>query len=257
MASLTLRFSRAHELRAAFEAHLSKGRAFVGGASDIETRATCDLVVVAPAGASIALMAEVVYVRAEDPGRGVGLALAPLDAAGLDALRALVEAAEQRELVTETVDDAGPDGAEVSDDGGDGGDAKLAPLHERMRALSSPEQQRLATSGTLAERVTLERLYGPNVWEALLKSNRLSLPEVARIARKGTVPRPLIEMIAASGAWLAAGEVQRALLANPRSSSAVVSKVLHAMPRGELARVPRQTAYAQSVRQAAKKMLGE
>jgi hypothetical protein len=78
---------------------------------------------------------------------------------------------------------------------------------------------------------------------------------VARIARKGTLPRPLVEVVAANASWLAAGEVQRALLSNPRASAAVIGKALHAMPRAELARVPQQTAYPAAVRQAAKKLL--
>jgi hypothetical protein len=118
------------------------------------------------------------------------------------------------------------------------------------------EQQKLAAVGNLAERTLLERIHGPNVWETLLRSNRLSLPEVARIARKGTVPRPLVELIAASAAWVASAEVQRALLSNPRSSTAVVMKVLHAMSRSDLAQVARQTAYPLAVRVAAKKLMG-
>jgi hypothetical protein len=36
-----------------------------------------------------------------------------------------------------------------------------------------------------------------------------------------------------------------------------VAKVLRAMPRGDLARVPQQTAYPMTVRAAAKKLLGD
>jgi hypothetical protein len=100
-------------------------------------------------------------------------------------------------------------------------------------------------------------MYGPNVWETLLKNPRLTIPEVARIARKGTLPRPLVELIAAGTAWLAAGEVQRALLSNPRSTSPVIEKIFRVMPRRDLARVPQQTAYPMSVRLAAKKLLDE
>ena len=37
---------------------------------------------------------------------------------------------------------------------------------------------------------TLERLYGKQVWESLLHNAKVTVPEVARIARKGTIPRP-------------------------------------------------------------------
>ena len=84
----------------------------------------------------------------------------------------------------------------------------------------------MALTGGLSERVALERMVGPHVWEALLRNPRLTIPEAARIARKGTLPRPLVETIAQSGAWLAAPEVQapssptraRAPPSRPRSS---------------------------------------
>jgi hypothetical protein len=79
---------------------------------------------------------------------------------------------------------------------------------------------------------------------------------VARIARKGSLPRPLVDLIAANAPWLASGEVQRALLSNPRSSPAVITKVLGAMSRHDLLLVPQQTAYPEPVRAAAKKRLG-
>ena len=63
-------------------------------------------------------------------------------------------------------------------------------------------------------------------------------------------------MIAANKAWLAVGEVQRALLSNPRSSTVVVQKVLRMMSRADLLLVPHQTAYPVTVRQAAKAKLG-
>ena len=94
------------------------------------------------------------------------------------------------------------------------------------------------------------------MWETLLRNPRLTIPEVARIGRKGTLPRPLVEAIAANGSWLAAGEVQRALLSNPRSSTAVIEKLLRAMSRSELNLVLQQTAYPVTVRQAAKRVLG-
>jgi hypothetical protein len=129
-------------------------------------------------------------------------------------------------------------------------------LQERIRVLTLVEQQRMAAGGTLSERVALERMYGPSVWETLLQNPRLTIPEVARIGRKGSLPRPLVEAIAANTSWLAAGEVQRALLSNPRSSSAVVDRVLGRMSRSDLQLVPQQTAYPGAVRQAAKKLLG-
>ena len=245
MFSLSLTVTDAAALRALFEKDLAHGRAFVPGAGGVEALTRCELVL-EHAGRTLCLAAEVVFVKEEDPGRGVGLQLAPMDAAARDALRSFVDSA---------VD--GVDGAEVVPESAKGNDEKLAlNLQERLRSLSAVEQQRLAAAGTLSERMALERMYGPTVWETLLRNSRLTIPEVARIGRKGTLPRPLVDVIAANPSWIAAGEVQRALLSNPRSSPAVIEKVLRGMSRSDLQLVPQQTAYPGTVREAAKRMLG-
>jgi hypothetical protein len=254
MASLVLQVDDAEALRALIERDLSKRRAFVPGASGVEARTPCELVL-SHAGRTLTLAAEVVYVRADDPGRGVGLALAPLDAEASASLRALADGPG---------DAAAPEGDGALDEAVDADVGEVSEaerrtrsrLHDRLVALSGVEQQHLAATGSLAERIALERMYGPNVWATLLENQRLTVPEVARIARKGTLPRPLVEAIAANSAWLAAGEVQRALLSNPRASTAVIEKVLRTLPRRDLQRVPVQTAYTAAVRMAAKKLLG-
>lgn len=257
MTSLTVVVEDVVALRTLFEEQLSKGRAFVRGAEGVMERQACVLVI-ACQGREHRLAGEVVHVRSEEPGRGVGLQLARLGTADAEALRAFALGEEgpappaaEGEPVEASVEEAG-DAARAEG----GGAAHAASLHERMRNLTGPEQQRLASGGTLTERTALEQMYGPSVWEALIRNPRLTVPEVARIARKGTLPRPLVELIATNAPWLAAGEVQRALLANRRSSPTVVQKVLGAMSRHDLQLVPQQTAYPEPVRAAAKKRLG-
>ena len=92
----------------------------------------------------------------------------------------------------------GPDGAALADPAdepaADDGDRPQAPtLHERLRGLTLVQQHKLAAHGELSERIILERLYGKNVWEALLRNPRLSGPEVARIARMPALARPLLD----------------------------------------------------------------
>jgi hypothetical protein len=244
VSALTIFYDDPPSLAAAFESDLSKGRAFVKDCGGVEARTACELVLVVGTRSHL-LTGEIVFVRDEDPGRGVGVKLA-LEGDALEKLRAFVAEAAQPEPE--------PEAASESESESDSeGHAQM--LHERMRHLSSAEQQRIASSGALPERIMLERLYGPNVWETLLHNSRLTIPEVARIAKKGTLPRPLIELIAANGSWCAAGEVQRALLANPRSSTTVITKILNTLSKTDLARVPQQTAYPMAVRQTAKRLL--
>jgi len=128
-------------------------------------------------------------------------------------------------------------------------------IHERLRGLTLVQQIKLARDGDASERVVLERMYGKNVWEPLLRNPRLTGPEVARIARMGALPRPMIELIVNNGAWLQIPEVRRALLTNPRLGVDHVQRILRLMPKHELKLAPNQSAYSFAVRDAARRML--
>lgn len=128
-------------------------------------------------------------------------------------------------------------------------------VHERLRGLNLAAQIKMAVSGELHERIVLERLYGKNVWETLLRNPRLTAPEVSRIARYGSLPRVLLEVIVGNNAWLQVPEVRRALLSNPRLATDQIMKVLRLTPKHELKLAAIQTAYPQAVRNAAKMIL--
>jgi hypothetical protein len=130
-------------------------------------------------------------------------------------------------------------------------------VHERLRGLSLAQQIKLAHNGEVSERIVLERMYGKNVWEALLRNPRLTGPEVARIARMGALPRPMVEIIVGNGGWLQIPEVRRALLSNPRLGNDQIMKLLRLMPKHELKLAAVQTAYPMAVRTVARTLLKE
>ncbi len=132
---------------------------------------------------------------------------------------------------------------------------QLQSRQDKLRKLAPAEQLKLARTGELADRVTIERLYGKQVWEALLHNPRMSIPEVARIARKGTVPKPLLEVILDNGAWVKSPQVKRALLSNPKLSADAIGKLLRTTPKHELKLIEKGSAYAMPVREAARKLL--
>lgn len=157
-------------------------------------------------------------------------------------------------------DDAGDDDAGLDDnaapDAPSSVDVQALPArNERMRKLSVTEQQKIARSGDLNDRVTLERIYGKTVWEGLLHNPKLTVPEVARIARKGTMPRPLLEFIVENNAWIQAPIVRRALLGNPRVSSEAILKLLRITPKHELRSIYKTSTYSAQVRECARKVL--
>jgi hypothetical protein len=273
MIELDLAFMDEHALRVFLREQVLRRRAFVAGARGVTPPTACVLRC-ALFGSSLELRGEIVFARDEEPGAGVGVQLDPLPVEAIAAIESfLLAAAPEPEMLTRELmalklplpEMPEPAARAVEEPSDPSDEAPLATppesepearaLHVRMRALTAAEQRRIALSGNLAERVMLERMYGPSVWEPLLSGGKLSPPEVATIARKGTLPRPLVELIASNAGWLASGEVQRALLSNPRSSPMVVAKVLRVLPKHDLARVPMQTAYPASVRQAAKDML--
>jgi hypothetical protein len=132
-----------------------------------------------------------------------------------------------------------------------------ATLHERLRGLTLVQQVKRAQTAEVSERIVLERIYGKTVWEPLLRNPRITGPEVARIARMGALPRPMIELVVGNGTWLQIPEVRRALLANPRLGTDQIVRVLRLLPKHELKLAANTTSYPMPVRDAAKRLVRE
>jgi hypothetical protein len=220
-------------------ANLERGSVVGTGVTGLERGAWCDLELVFPTGPRMLVPARAVLVSEA----GTVFAFEAFDREALG--RHLAEAWPA------TPEVPAPPAAPVDEEAAPE-DAPPANVQERLRGLSVAEQLRVARSSSLTERVTLERLYGKTVWEALLRNPHLTVPEVARLARLGTMPRPLLELIVGNPAWLQVPLVRRALLSNPRLSPDMVHKVLVLLPRDELQLVPRITAYPAAVRLAAR-----
>lgn len=257
-AQVIRRFESAAELEHELEENFLNGGCFVEGRFELEQGDVCELLLVAPGGAEMELAVTVVWVAAGDA-PGVGVEFTRFDRALLDALAEFVRAAERLSDPARAVpEDETPADDQTDDDASPEGDRKRRAVspHERLRGLTGAQQLKVAREGDINERVVLERIYGKAVWDALLSNPRLTHPEVARIARMGTLPRPQLEQIVGNPQWLTSGQVRRALLANRRLSLALIDKVLRATPKHELKLAPRQTAYPQQVRDAAKRLLG-
>jgi hypothetical protein len=171
------------------------------------------------------------------------------------------EAPDQAELDAsepeQAADELGFDHDPAFDPDAESSGVQALSRQERLRSLSPLEQLKVARKGELADRVMVERLYGKQVWEALLQNPRISLPEVARIARKGSVPRPLLEQIWENAAWTREPSVRRALLGNPKITGDAILKLLRQTPKHELKLLEKTTAYPNTVRETARKLLRE
>jgi hypothetical protein len=291
---LRMSFADRAALEEELASNLKHGRAFVKDAAGVAVLADCVLLLVRPDdGAELALRGQAVFVSDSDTLRGVGVELRPFDAeviARMEAFARGERVSDERDCATVAADvpavetategaaaaaapDPDPRGAseaepqsvivheadapdEAADDDASPSDLQSqAPAHERMRKLSLNEQQKIARSGDLNDRVMLERLYSKGVWEGLLHNPKITVPEVARIARKGTAPRPLLELIIENNTWIQAPIVRRALLGNPRVSSEAILKLLRITPKHELKVIYKTTTYSTQVRDAARKVL--
>jgi hypothetical protein len=227
---LKLSYASPEALQQAIDKDLEKGRAFVPGHEQAAERQPCELVLAHPTlDASFKISAQVVWC---DPnGSGVGLEFVDWGPTQIKALRSFAARTAKEP------------------------ERRATNVYDRVRKLKPHEAQQLARNGGQAERIALERCFGGAVWEALLQNPQLTGHEVASIAKKGGLPRPVLAMIVANGAWVALSEVQRALLTNPRLESSAVTRILRAMTRPDLMRVGQQARYPARVRSEAKKLL--
>lgn len=217
--------------------NLERGSVVAAGVTELPVGAFCDVELVFPSGEKATFPARAVLAT----GASTVFAFDGFDRASIQPL-----------LAASAPDDGPVVGSEEAEEAEE---PPSATVQERLRGLSVVEQLRVARDGSLTERVALERLYGKTVWEALLRNTRVSVPEVVRLAKMGTMPRPLLELIVANPAWLKVPQIRRALLSNPRLSLDMVQRVLVLLPRDELKLVPQATAYPPAVRAAAKAMV--
>jgi hypothetical protein len=253
---LELRFEDEKSLDEALRQDLLHGRAFVPGATGLEVFMPCELALHRPEGGEPLVVGATVVapLEAQAEERGVRLMLDEGASALLEAWGAGSVTDADADSGSDSGSDAGAD--TEADSGADPARPSLSPA-ARLKELTMTEQIKLArTSQSLTERTVLERMLDRTAWPELLRNPHVTVPEIARIARKGTVPRPLIELIVSNAQWTRDAIIRRALLSNPKLTSELVHKVLRMTPFHELKLVPKQTAYPQLVRTVAEKMLG-
>jgi hypothetical protein len=233
--TLRLEYPTLSALETDYRDNLSKGRAFVAKVcAEQEWVAVRVVLARQDTGQAFEWPGQVVWICREGPSMGTGVELGELDA-------------ERRKQLDHFLQSAEPQ-AEPQPE------VRHRNLHDQVRELNAIGREKMARSGTLPERVALERHFGGAVWEGLLQNPQLTLPEVVRIAKNGGLPKPLVNVIVSNAAWLSKPEVRRALLSNPRVDGMHLDRVLKATPRSECAQVARSTAYRPAVRTRARQL---
>lgn len=220
--SLLVTFMDEDELQSAHQQELSRGRAQVWGKHDVKPGETCAVVMVHPeSGESVEVDAKVESV--DEDGVNVKFPVTPLVRNRLNKFMGLRDGRS---------------------------------LQQRVRQLRGNARKQLALHGDLSERTALERAFGKEVWDALLDNPNLTVGEVVRLARIGSMPLPLVEKIVSNNAWAKVPQIRRALFTNRRLDTKSINRLLRFTPASELRLIPEQTAYPPAVRQAARRLMG-
>jgi hypothetical protein len=124
-------------------------------------------------------------------------------------------------------------------------------IWDRVRGLSRNEKLLLAPKASRNERAVLAQENDAQMLYFLLKNPRITIEEVARIARSPLLSSPTADLIANTTQWSASVDVRVALVNNPKTPSPLALRLLPTLPEPEIRRVAKATAVSQAIKQAA------
>jgi hypothetical protein len=125
---------------------------------------------------------------------------------------------------------------------------------DRLRALPHAEKLILAGKADRSERVILAQDGDPQVLFFLLKNPRITVDEVARIARSAFLSFQGADLIAKTTQWHN-NDVRIGLVGNPRTPTPLALRILPSLPPNEIKQIARGSAVSTALRQAALKLV--
>lgn len=125
---------------------------------------------------------------------------------------------------------------------------------DRMRALSQMEKILLAVKADRAERALLLQDNDPRVLLSLLRNPRLTVDEVARLAKSSFLNFQIAEVIMKATQWMASLDVRTGLVHNPKTPPAFALRILPTLPDSEVRAVAR-AGTSMALKQAALRRL--
>lgn len=129
-----------------------------------------------------------------------------------------------------------------------------ASIWDRLRALPHTEKLLLASKADRSERVILIQDGDPQVLLFLLKNPRITLDEVARIAKSSYLSFQGADLIGKTPQWLNS-DVRVALVTNPRTPIPLAVRLLPTLPPNEIKNLARGSATSPALRQAALRLV--
>jgi hypothetical protein len=110
---------------------------------------------------------------------------------------------------------------------------------DRIRALSQIEKLLLAVKADRSERGLLLQDNDPRVLLSLLRNPRLTVEEVARLAKSSFVTYQIAEVIMKTAQWMASLDVRLGLIHNPKTPPAFALRILPTLPEADVRAIAR------------------
>jgi hypothetical protein len=125
---------------------------------------------------------------------------------------------------------------------------------DRIRALSQMEKILLAVKADRTERALLLQDNDPRVLLSLLRNPRLTIDEVARLARSSFLNYQIADVLMKTSQWLGNLDVRLGLVHNPKTPPAFSLRLLPTLPDAEVRTIAR-TGTNMALKQAALRRL--
>jgi hypothetical protein len=125
---------------------------------------------------------------------------------------------------------------------------------DRLRNLSQMEKILLAVKADRSERALLLQDNDPRVLLSLLRNPRLTVDEVARLAKSSFLNYQVAEVILKTTQWMASIDVRLALIRNPKTPPQFGLQILPSLPDSEV-RAIAKAGTSMALKQAALRRL--
>ena len=209
--AFTVVFESEEELREEHRANLSMGGLRLATTETVALNATLLVTLRGPWGGESFARATVVAILPD------GMALA-------------VGEAEEHfaRLMTKPADDSADDAIE-----------RKQNVWDRIRSLSQMEKLLLAVKADRTERALLLQDNDPRVLLSLLRNPRLTVDEVARLAKSSFLTYQIADVIMKTGQWMANLDVRLGLIHNAKTPPAFSLRILPTLPDSEVRSIAR------------------
>ncbi|MEA2237311.1 MAG: hypothetical protein QOC81_2035 [Thermoanaerobaculia bacterium] len=235
-AAFTAEFESEEELRAEHDANLSMGGLRLATTESVTLNATLLLTLRGPWGGEAFARATVVAVLPD------GIALA-IDGNSDEIFARLMD---RPPGATEAPSGESPEPDETIE--------KKENVWDRIRALSQMEKLLLAIKADRSERALLLQDNDPRVLLSLLRNPRLTVDEVARLAKSSFLTYQIADVIIKASQWMSSLDVRLGLMHNSKTPPAFALRILPTLPESEVRSIARAGS-SMALKTAALRML--